>query len=475
MVFSSTVFLFIFLPVVLGIYFLLPRMFRNSWLLVMSLLFYAWGAKAFTVAMLGSIGVNYLLGLIVDRTRGRASAPWVVAAGVVVNLSLLICYKYAGFLVDLLNPVLVLLHIRPVHMNPIHMPIGISFFTFHAISYVVDVYRGHAKVQRNFFNFALYESLFPQLVAGPIIRYQDIADQIDERHERLVDFGYGVRRFILGLSKKVLVANMLATPASQIFDMRAEALTAPVAWLGAVCYALQIYFDFSGYSDMAIGLGRMFGFKFVENFNYPYISCSIQEFWRRWHISLSTWFRDYLYIPLGGNRVPPWRVYFNLVTVFFLCGLWHGASWNFVIWGLLHGMFLVLERQRWMAWMEKLWRPLRHLYAMVVVLVGWVFFRAENLPLACTYLQAMAGFGHGNSAAQHASQYLNPLEWTALAAGVIGSLPLAMVTRRVDDGKPAALENVFAVARTAMLCLLFLLCSMELAAGTYNPFIYFRF
>jgi len=475
MVFSSTVFLFVFLPIVLGAYFLLPGMLRNSWLLVMSLLFYAWGAKVFTLAMLGSIGVNYMLGLVVDRFRGRRHALWVVAAGVAINLSLLICYKYAGFLVDLMNPVLALFHFVPIRLKPVHMPIGISFFTFHAISYVVDVYRGHAKVQRNILNFALYESLFPQLVAGPIIRYQDIADQIDARKEKLVDFAYGVRRFILGLSKKVLIANVLAGPAGRIFDMRMEDLTMPVAWLGVTFYALQIYFDFSGYSDMAIGLGRMFGFKFVENFNYPYISQSIQEFWRRWHISLSTWFRDYLYIPMGGNRVPPWRVYFNLVTVFFLCGLWHGASWNFVIWGLLHGLFLAVERQKWMAWMERIWTPLRHLYTMLVVLVGWVFFRSENFSLACSYLKAMAGFGQGDGTLQHASQYFNTLVGGALLAGIVGSLPVAIAIRKLDEGKSPVVENIFALARTAMLGLMFILCAMQLAAGTYNPFIYFRF
>jgi alginate O-acetyltransferase complex protein AlgI len=333
MVFSSPVFLFLFLPIVLGIYFILPRFMRNCWLLVMSLLFYTWGEHLFTLVMLASIAMNYLSGLLIDRFRGGRGANHVLWASVAANLVLLICYKYSDFLLANLNVLLIAAHWQPLHEKPTHLPIGISFFTFHAISYVIDVHRGNARVQKNFLNFALYESLFPQLVAGPIIRYQDIADQIDRRRETLSGFAYGVIRFITGLSKKMLIANVLAVSADEIFALPSGGLSTSVAWLGAICYALQIYFDFSGYSDMAVGLGHMFGFRFVENFNYPYVSRSIQEFWRRWHISLSTWFRDYLYIPLGGNRVSPRRIYLNLIIVFFLCGLWHGASWNFVIWG----------------------------------------------------------------------------------------------------------------------------------------------
>jgi len=476
MVFSSTVFLFLFLPLVLAVYYVLPCSLRNSWLLVMSLLFYAWGEKVLTLVMLGSIIANYFFGLLVERYRGRSAVYGVLAVALTANLLLLVCYKYSGFFMDAANSLLSSLHFRPFHWKSAHMPIGISFFTFHAISYLVDVHRGHARVQKSFFNFALYESLFPQLVAGPIIRYQDIADQIDRRSETLADFAYGVRRFILGLSKKVLIANVLAIPAGQILDMRSENLTASVAWLGVVCYTLQIYFDFSGYSDMAIGLGRMFGFKFVENFNYPYISCSVQEFWRRWHISLSTWFRDYLYIPLGGSRVGPWRIYFNLVTVFFLCGLWHGASWNFVIWGLMHGLFLVIERQKWMGWMEKIWLPLRHCYALLVVMAGWVFFRAETLPAACAYLKAMAGFGHGDPAMQHPSLFIDATVVAALMAGIVGSMPVTSLVRRANESiTHPGLDNIAALGRTAVLGILFLLCAMQLAAGTYNPFIYFRF
>lgn len=477
MVFSSTVFLFIFLPLVLGVYFALPGMLRNSWLLVMSLLFYAWGEKVFALVMLGSITANYIFGLLVETTKGTKAGRWVLGFSVAANLSLLIAYKYAGFFAESLNPALLSLHFSPLHLQPGHLPIGISFFTFHAISYVVDVYRGNATVQKNFFNFALYESLFPQLVAGPIIRYQDIADQINARKETLEDFARGVSRFVLGLAKKVLVANVLASMADQIFALNSDGLSAPIAWLGALCYTLQIYFDFSGYSDMAIGLGRMFGFQFVENFNYPYISQSIQEFWRRWHISLSTWFRDYLYIPLGGNRVPPWRIYLNLVTVFFLCGLWHGASWTFVIWGLLHGFFLVIERQKWMGWLERVWRPLRHAYALVVVVVGWVFFRADSLSMACAYLRTMAGFGSGNPATHHLPLYVDNVTILALIAGVIGSMPVSILAGKINArfSRSPLLDACGALVRTITLSTLFILCSMELASGTYNPFIYFRF
>jgi alginate O-acetyltransferase complex protein AlgI len=477
MVFSSTVFLFIFLPLVLCVYFVLPRFLRNAWLLVMSLLFYAWGEKVFTFVMLGSITANYIFGLLVEHFKGKRAVKWVVAASVVANLTLLIAYKYAAFLAGALNPVLLSLHLPALDLKPGHLPIGISFFTFHAISYVVDVYRGNATVQRNFFNFALYESLFPQLVAGPIIRYQDIADQINERRETLDGFAYGICRFILGMSKKVLIANTMASTADQIFALNTDGLSAPVAWLGALCYTLQIYFDFSGYSDMAIGLGRMFGFTFIENFNYPYISQSIQEFWRRWHISLSTWFRDYLYIPLGGNRVPPWRIYVNLVTVFFLCGLWHGASWNFVIWGLMHGFFLVLERQKWMAWLDRLWRPLRHAYALFIVMIGWVFFRADTFPEACAYLQTMAGFGPRAPTTHHLPLYIDNVTLLALAAGLIGSMPVAKLMGNLNSSlsRQPALDIAGSLVRVAALSFLFILCTMQLAAGTYNPFIYFRF
>ena len=487
MVFSSPVFLFLFLPIVLAVYFILPRFLRNSWLLVMSLLFYVWGERGYTVLMLASMVMNYFFGLLVDRFRGKRNVERVVlAASLIVNLGLLIAFKYANFLVNSVNPLLAALHrhhhfrhIHAIHLAPVHLPIGISFFTFHAISYVVDVHRGHARVQKNPFNFALYESLFPQLVAGPIVRYQDVADMIDHRRESVREFAYGIRRFIVGLSKKVLIANTLAQTADKIFGIQPTHLHGTTAWLGIVCYTLQIYFDFSGYSDMAIGLGHMFGFTFMENFNYPYISRSIKEFWRRWHISLSTWFRDYLYIPLGGNRVSAGRSYFNLVVVFFLCGLWHGASWNFVIWGLLHGFFLVLERQKFMDAMEKIGRPLQHFYTLLIVIIGWVFFRADTLPEALSYLGAMFGFHHAKGPAPLAALYLDRMTLAALIAGIIGSTPIALklvkpaAPRREPD--VASDGALLGLLRIGALAGLFALCAIQLAANTYNPFIYFRF
>src|SRR4051812_8670704 len=325
--------------------------------------------------MLASIAFNYWMAIAVDRVHGTPAAARRLAFAVTLNLVVLGIFKYANFFADNLNALLRAGRIEPVAVPRVLLPIGISFFTFHAISYVIDVSRRDATAQKSPVHAALYLLLFPQLIAGPIIRYRDIADQLARRVVSIDDFAYGVRRFVIGLGKKVLIANVVAGPADKIFAMPAHELSTAHAWLGIVCYTLQIYFDFSGYSDMAIGLGRMFGFRFPENFRWPYIADTVQEFWRRWHISLSTWFRDYLYVPLGGNRVPTATMYRNLVLVFFLCGLWHGASWNFVIWGLFHGTFLVVERLGLAAAVRRLWAPLRHAYLLLVVMVGWVFFR----------------------------------------------------------------------------------------------------
>jgi alginate O-acetyltransferase complex protein AlgI len=343
---------------------------------------------------------------------------------------------------------------------------------------VVDVYKGNARAERNLPRFALYILLFPQLIAGPIIRWRDIAAQLSQREARLADFAYGVRRFVLGLGKKVLIANTLGAVADRIFALPTAELTTPLAWLGLVCYTLQIYFDFSGYSDMAIGLAHMFGFRFKENFNYPYVSQSIQEFWRRWHISLSAWFRDYLYVPLGGNRVATRRVYLNLVTVFFLCGLWHGASWTFVVWGLYHGVFLVIERLGWSTVLARLPRPARHVYALLVAIVGWVFFRADTLSGAAGMLRAMAGFSPALPTAYGVGWYLTPEVALAMAAGVAGSAPVwpVIAARLAQPSADGARFGPLTSALTfAVLAAVFGGCAMLIAAHTYNPFIYFRF
>ena len=486
MVFSSTVFLFLYLPVVLGVYFLTPRKLKNLLLLTASLFFYAWGEGFFVGVMLASILVNYLVATQINRFRTTPKGKAFLLVAIIANLGLLILFKYANFLVENLNSLLAGLGFAPITMNPIHLPIGISFFTFQALSYVIDVYKGSAKAQANPIHVALYISLFPQLIAGPIVRYHDVARQITARTHSIAQFSEGVQRFIFGLAKKVLIANPLGLVADQIFAIPLEQVNAGLIWLGVLCYSLQIYFDFSGYSDMAIGLGRMIGFRFLENFNYPYISQSLQEFWRRWHISLSNWFRDYLYIPLGGNRCVAWRVYFNLVTVFFLCGLWHGASWNFVVWGLLHGLFLIFERLGLAKTLALFPRIVRHAYVLLFLMISWVFFRADNLSSAMLYLAAMIGEGTGDGLIYHVGLYLNREVAFVLIIGVIGSTPIipylrqlhvrGIMRRKAAYSAPYAfIHYAMPIAYPALLAAMLLVSVTYMASGTYNPFIYFRF
>jgi len=482
--FTEPTFLFAFLPVLLALYFLIDLLpgrgaaYRNVLLLVASVVFYASGGGAFIWLILASIAVNYGAALAIDRAHGTAAARRLLALAVGLNLLSLVTFKYAGFLALNLNAVLTAAGQSPVPVPAIVLPIGISFFTFHAISYVVDVYRRDAVAQKGPVEAALYLLLFPQLIAGPIIRYRDIAAQLAARVVGADDVAIGIRRFVIGLGKKMLIANIVAGPADRLFALPPGELTAALAWLAVGCYTLQIYFDFSGYSDMAIGLARMFGFRFLENFNYPYIAQSIQEFWRRWHISLSAWFRDYLYVPLGGNRVAPARVYLNLLTVFFLCGLWHGASWTFVVWGLYHGLFLVLERLGLGARLARVPRPVRHLYALVVVMIGWVWFRAESVTGALGMLQAMAGASPHLPTPYAVSWYLTPEVAVAGLAGIIGSAPVwsALGERMAEPSAGGARLTAAASGLTvAALAVVFAGCVMLIAAHTYNPFIYFRF
>ena len=483
MVFSSSVFVFLFLPLTLFATFIFRSVsWQNAILLFASLFLYTWGETVYVVVLLISIGANYLFGLGVDHFSERPKmAKMMVAGAVTVNLMILGFFKYASFAVANINNLLTRFEFTPISFEYNHLPLGISFFTFQAISYIVDIYRKEAKVQRNFLSVALYISMFPQLIAGPIVRYRDIATRLVERSVSLKGFSEGVERFIIGLGKKMLLANPLGGIADSIFALPGQALTFPLAWAGTVAYTFQIYFDFSGYSDMAIGLGKMFGFRFPENFNYPYISKSIKEFWRRWHISLSSWFRDYLYIPLGGNKKGPTRTYMNLLTVFFLCGLWHGASWNFVVWGLYHGLFLVAERGRFGALLSTIPTAGRHAYAIIIITVGWVFFRAETLPMAISFLTAMAGFGSGDGAEFHVGLYVTPTDLLYFAAALIASTPvwrsLKLVHRRPRLARKGgvALRGAILGANYGYLLTIFLLCAMNLAAGAYNPFIYFRF
>ena len=486
MLFTEPTFLFLFLPVLLALYFAPGSRthggYANWLLLIASVIFYVKGGGSFTWLMLASIAFNYWMAIAVSRRRPRAWLAFAIAA----NLTVLGIFKYANFFADNINTLFLVLRLRPLVVPRVLLPIGISFFTFHAISYVVDVYRRDATAQKSPVHAALYLLLFPQLIAGPIIRYRDIADQLARRVVALDDFAYGVRRFVIGLAKKVLIANVVAGPADRIFGTPAPQLDAAHAWLGIVCYTLQIYFDFSGYSDMAIGLGRMFGFRFPENFRWPYIADTVQEFWRRWHISLSTWFRDYLYVPLGGNRVPAARMYRNLVTVFFLCGLWHGASWNFVIWGLWHGTFLVVERV--FGWRSAGSRPqaapatlagrvAAHVYTLAVVMVGWVFFRAETLPESLAFLRALAGLGRAVATTYTVGWFFTPELALALAAGAIGSIPwVPALAARIQAAPPrTGVAWSIPALNTAALAALLVASIMQMAARTYNPFIYFRF
>ena len=466
MVFTSPVFLGIFLPLLFGVYFLANTKARPYVLLLFSLLFYAWGEPSAVVVMVALMVVNYVLGRAISATaaRGRLAAG-ILTLGVVVDLGALVCYKYLGFLAENLLPALKLCGVT-ASVPKIALPIGISFYVFQIVSYLVDVYRRDVAAQRNPFKFMLYVSLFPQLIAGPIVRYSTIAADIERREADFENIVAGIRRFALGLGKKVLIADSMAAVADVIFAAPVGTIPCAYAWLGAVAYALQIYFDFSGYSDMAIGLGRVFNFRFLENFDHPYCSCSVQEFWRRWHISLSSWFRDYLYIPLGGNRRGRVRTYANMFTVFLLCGLWHGASWNFVVWGVYHGLGLVAERAGLGALVKRLPRPLANAYLMLFVVVGWVFFRSPDLAYAFGYLGNM--FGGATAAFRSFApslEFITLDRLFVLVAGVIVSYPVfEPVARRVSEP-----------VRLAVGALFFAVTYVVAMTSAYSPFIYFRF
>jgi alginate O-acetyltransferase complex protein AlgI len=483
MVFSSPLFLLLFLPVVLTVYFLLPGLrARNGWLLLASLFFYAWGEVGFILLLLVSTLVNFMLGKWVERSEEINNRKKAVAVAVIVNIGFLAFFKYAGLVVASLNVPLNFFGFGSLPVPHFALPIGISFFTFHALSYIIDIYRRKWRAARDPRDVALYIFFFPQLVAGPILRWNAIAPQLEQRNFNRVNFAEGVRRFVGGLAKKMIVANAVAIPADQIFSLPANELSAPVAWLGVVCYTVQIYFDFSGYSDMAVGLGKMFGFQFMENFNFPYTSQSIKDFWRRWHISLSSWFRDYVYIPLGGNRVSVARNHMNLVAVFFLCGLWHGASWTFVAWGLFHGIFLVLEKTPWGNVLDKLPRPLRHVYVIFVVMMGWVLFRADTFSGAANFFAALFGAGHVVQPQPLYRYAGNEVVW-GLCLGAAFSMPLWTGLKnagaKIGDFIPTRGRKIyFGLGQTLEIVLVvavLLISSAWLAGGTYNPFIYFRF
>ncbi|PIE23863.1 MAG: membrane-bound O-acyltransferase family protein [Planctomycetota bacterium] len=484
MVFSTPLFLFLFLPIALSCYYLLDRRFRNGWLLLTSLFFYAWGETWVVGVMLLSCLTNYGLALWLESVSNPLGKRAIVGLSVFFNLALLITFKYANFLVDNLNPVLTWSGLGPIQIDPISLPIGISFFTFQALSYVIDVYRRDAPAQRSPIDFSLYIALFPQLIAGPIVRYHDVAAQIVQRVHSSSKFYEGMQRFIFGLTKKMLIANTAAECADAIYALPLSDLTPGLAWLGTICYTLQIYFDFSGYSDMAIGLGLMFGFRYLENFRHPYIAQSITDFWRRWHISLSSWFRDYLYIPLGGNRRGPYRTYFNLLLVFVLCGFWHGAAWTFLAWGVFHGCFLILERLGLGKALARSPAVARHGYTLLTVMAGWVLFRSESFEQALAMLAASIGFASGAGIIHSVSVYLSNELAVVLAAGVIFSTPIvpwiqhktaAFLNGRSPSWVRLVAEFLAQPLLLGLLLALLILCSSKMAVGTYNPFIYFRF
>ena len=472
MLFSSLIFLIVFLPIVLFGYYVLFRRWRpaqNVFLLCASLVFYAWGEPKFVFVMIGSILFNWLMGLLTDRFRDRKTAKLWVALDAAGNLGLLFVFKYLTFTLQNVKT----LFGASFDVPRIALPIGISFFTFQAMSYVLDVYRGDGDVQKNPLDVGLYISLFPQLIAGPIVRYQTVAQEIRDRRETWADFSEGVNRFMIGFLKKVLLANTMAIIADGVFDST-QPVSAAASWLGLVAYTLQIYYDFSGYSDMGIGLGRMFGFHFLENFDHPYISTSVTEFWRRWHISLGTWFRDYVYIPLGGSRVKKPRLVLNLFIVWLLTGVWHGANWTFVVWGLLYFVLLTFEKLTGIH--QKLrgraWLPVRYLITMACVCLGWLVFRAESLTAAWDYLRSM--FGAGTAFDETFRYYIGNYFAYLIAAAVL-ALPIAPRLRKKVDalqGAPKAVCN--AVYAVGLLALFAAAVSM-IVKDSYNPFIYFNF
>ena len=479
LVFSNAVFLFAFLPIVLFGYYLLRGKVRNYWLLAVSLVFYGWNKPDFLWILIASILLNYASALLMQAVQKKGTKILVLWLGIAGNILLLFYFKYFNFAVSILEK---LLH-RNFSFAQVILPIGISFFTFQGLSYVVDVYRGEVAVQKNPFKLGMYIALFPQLVAGPIVRYQDVAKQIDNRSVTLDDFAAGIRRFIAGLFKKIIIADTLAVTADAIVAASYSASNLPVnAWIGIVSYSLQLFFDFAGYSDMAIGLGRMFGFHFLENFNFPYISKSITEFWRRWHISLSSFFRDYVYIPLGGNRK---HVYLNIAIVFLLTGIWHGASFSFILWGVWHGMFNLIERRirrHNPAKPQKehsraaavLISALQHMYTLLVVMIGWVFFRIPGLKNGLNYVLSLIGL-HNNPSRCYLlpSYYLDRWTLCVLILGVLMATPLPKKLLQAAGKKLPAPAT--AVIRDLALLAALLLCVLQVASNTYSAFIYFQF
>ena len=461
MLFSSVTFLFYFLPAVLILYFLVPRFLKNTVLLISSLIFYGWGEPKLLGLMIFTILMFYGCGLMIGRSETQKGKKFWLTVSIVISIGLLALFKYADFFIDSFNAVTGL----SIPLLRLSLPVGISFYTFQSLSYTIDVYRGNVPAQKNPISFGAYVALFPQLIAGPIVRYVDVARELNERQHSWEDFCLGLRRFLVGLGKKILIADNFAL-LMKLFR-ESEGKSVLFYWLYAVAFMLNIYFDFSGYSDMAIGLGRIFGFRFIENFNYPYLSKSVTEFWRRWHMSLGSWFRDYIYIPMGGNRVSRGRWVFNILTVWMLTGLWHGAAWNFVLWGLLFGILLMIEK--WVPALQKLPNWLRHCYVLLLVCLSFVLFNAESLTQAVTDMGGMFGFAGVPLVNAESLYYLRSYA-PLFVMGAVGVTPIVRDTARKIGEKPYG-----AVLEVAVMAVLLIVCSAYLVDGSFSPFLYFRF
>ena len=472
MVFSSLIFLFLFLPLTLIIYYISNSKARNLILLIASLCFYAWGEPVYVFLMLFSTVIDYINGLKVERfieLGERKKALMVVISSAIINLFVLCFFKYSDFLIENINNIFNL----NIGLLNLPLPIGISFYTFQTMSYTIDIYRGDAKAQKSILDFGAYVALFPQLVAGPIVRYQTIATQISKRDHSIEKFADGVNRFVCGLAKKVILSNQLAVVADGVFSTNLANVSILEAWLGIVCYTLQIYFDFGGYSDMAIGLGKMFGFEFLENFNYPYISQTVSEFWRRWHISLGSWFRDYVYIPLGGSRVSKFKLYRNLFVVWFLTGMWHGASWNFIIWGLYFGTIIYLEKKVLFKFTKKLPQIIQWFFAIIIVMIGWAIFYYVDLNSLSTFLKALVGLNNNPLYSDTLPiTFMSNIAFVVIA--LIASTPIPKILFHKLNDNSKVNGNLDFVQIIFNVSLIF--CTISLLVGeSYNPFLYYRF
>lgn len=470
MVFNSLVFLFLFLPLALFFYFISNDRFKNYVLLIFSLLFYAWGEPKYIFLMLLSIFVNYILSIKISN-NDRSKLFWFIIS-IVYNIGILAVFKYAHFIVSNINYI--------IHANwtvpDISLPLGISFYTFQIISYIIDVYRDDAQVQKNVFDLALYISLFPKLISGPIVQYRTIDVQIKKRKHSIDKFAVGVERVVIGLAKKVILSNQLGIIADSFFNSQISNLSVSGAWLGALCYTLQIYYDFSGYSDIAIGLGKMIGFDFMENFNYPYISQSASEFWRRWHISLGSWFRDYVYIPLGGSRVTFMVQCRNLLIVWFLTGLWHGANWTFILWGLYYGVIIIAEKSLWGKLLNKLPKIVRHIYSVFVIMIGWVIFRSENIIQAKEFIKAMMNLNHHPLYDNLFLMYISNSEFLLIFSVILAIPVVPKLIALIRGINKKFMDNKIAyILYSVFLMSLMLVIVSFLVNSTYQPFLYFKF